>query len=83
MFTSNRAVIFGQESAKPIVMLSETKEPFDKAINIGNTNSDLSPPKWIVAKADCCPKTENSDLEKSPVRLPNSWRRARSFNLGK
>ena len=60
----------------PNGLLSETREPIDAAINNCETNSDKSPPIGLLSEADCCPKTEYSDSDKSPlrtrVRLPFS-----------
>ena len=78
VFASTRADVVGQESAERTVvrngLLSETRKPFHTAPNNCNANSDKSPPNGFLSEADGCPKTENSDSDKSPfrtrVRLP-------------
>ena len=39
-----------------------------RAINNCNTNSDKSLPNGLLPETDSCPKTENSDSDKSPFR---------------
>ena len=65
VFISTGAVVFAQEFAE---LLSETREPIDTAISNCEKNSDKSPPNGLLSEADCCPKTEYSDSDRSPLR---------------
>ena len=56
------------DKSPPNGLLSETREPIDTAVNNRETNSDKSPPIGLLSEADCCPKTEYSDSDKSPLR---------------
>ena len=65
---SQAQVLLYSDKSPPNGLLSETRMPIDTAINNCETNSDKSPPNGLLSEADCCPKTEYSDSDKSPLR---------------